>query len=221
MSGRSADAASRLCRVTAQEIRTANARAAFAETLAAYPDVSFTVVTRPEGFFATVAFTFAEGGIESPVAIEISTFTKSQEFPAYALAMAVVAEALGLCPTVTAGEGYHALARVSRKGDLEPYDPNDSTDVESPASPGIAIDYNFGFSGLEDPTTLFLSLNFIAASDPAALADLIIGSAPVAEPGFATPEKRRPTAEESAKLAHNMCLAPSKPGKGTKRALSL
>jgi hypothetical protein len=221
MSGRSADAASRLCRVTAQEIRTANARAAFAETLAAYPDVSFTVVTRPEGFFATVAFTFAEGGIESPVAIEISTFTKSQEFPAYALAMAVVAEALRLCPTVTGANGYHALARISRKGDLEPYDPNDSTDVESPASPGIAIDYNFGFSGLADPTTLFLSLNFIAASDPAALADLILRSAPVAEPDFATPEKRRPTAEESAKLAHNMCLAPSKPGKGTKRALTL
>jgi hypothetical protein len=219
MSGRSADAASRRCRVAAQEIRTATVHAAFAATLAAYPDVSFTVVTRPEGFFATVAFTFAD--LESPVAIEISTFTKSQEFPAYALAMAVVAEALGLCPTVTAGEGYHALARVSRKGDLEPYDPNDSTDVESPASPGIAIDYNFGFSGLEDPTTLFLSLNFIAASDPAALADLILRSAPVAEPDFATPEKRRPTAEESAKFAHNMCLAPSKPGKGTKRALSL
>jgi hypothetical protein len=135
--------------------------------------------------------------------------------------MAVVAEALGLCPTVTAGEGYHALARVSRAGDWKPYESEAAESVRSAAAPGVAIHYNFGFSGLDDPTTLFLTLNFIAASDPAALADLILRSAPVAEPDFATPEKRRPTAEESAKFAHNMCLAPSKPRKGTKRALTL
>ena len=210
-------------RVAAQEIRTAIVVAAFTDALAAFPDVRFTVVARPAGFFATVAFYFAdESGIESePVRIEVNTFTKSHELPAYALGMAAAADALRLCPTVTGANGYHALARVSRAGDWEPYESEAAESVQSAVAPGVAIHYNFGFSGLEDPTTLFLSLNFIATSDPAALADLIIGSAPVAEPGFATPEKRRPTAEESAKLAHNMCLAPSKPGKGTKRSLSL
>jgi hypothetical protein len=215
--------AAKPCRVAAQEIRTAIVVAAFTDALAAFPDVRFTLVARPAGFFATVAFYFAdlESGIESPVAIEVNTFTRCQELPAYALAMAVVAEALGLCPTVTAGEGYHALARVSRAGDWKPYESEAAESVRSAAAPGVAIHYNFGFSGLDDPTTLFLTLDLIAETTRAALADLIIGSAPDAEPGFATPQKRLLTDEESAKLAHNMCLAPSKPGKGTKRALSL
>jgi hypothetical protein len=216
--------AAKPCRVASQEIRTAIVRAAFTDALAAFPDVRFTLVARPAGFFATVAFYFAdlESGIESePVRIEINTFTRCQELRAYALGMAVLADALRLCPTVTGANGYHALARVSRAGDWKPDESEAAESVQSAVAPGVAIHYNFGFSGLDDPKNLFLTLNFIAASDPAALADLIIGSAPVAEPGFATPEKRRPTAEESAKLAHNMCLAPSKPGKGTKRALSL
>ena len=215
--------AAKPCRVAAQEIRTASVRAAFTDALAASPSVRFTLVTRPAGFFATVAFYFAdESGIESePVRIEINTLTRCQELRAYALGMAVLADALRLCPTVTGANGYHALARVSRAGDWKPYESEAAESVQSAVAPGVAIHYNFGFSGSDDPKNLFLTLNFIAASDRAALADLIIGSAPVAEPGFATPEKRRPTAEESAKLAHNMCLAPSKPGKGTKRALSL
>jgi len=228
MSGRSADAASRLCRVAAQQLRTAIVVAALTDALAALTDVRFTVVVPPADFFATVAFYFAdlESGIESePVLIEINTFTRCQELPAYALGMAAAADALRLCPTVTGAKGYHALARISRKGDLEPYDPNDSTDVQSPASPGVAIDYNYGYSGysgMDDPKNLFLPLDFIAETKRAALADLIIETAPVAEPGFATPQKRLLTDEESAKLAHNMCLAPSKStGRGTKRALTL
>jgi hypothetical protein len=214
--------AAKPCRVAAQEIRTAIVVAAFTDALAD-SHVRFTIVTRPAGFFATVAFYFAdESGIESePVRIEINTFTKSHELPAYALGMAAAADALRLCPTVTGANGYHALARVSRAGDWEPYESESAESVQSAVAPGVAIHYNFGFSGLDDPTTLFLTLDLIAETTRAALADLIIESAPVAEPGFATPEKRRPTAEESAKLAHNMCLAPSKPGKGTKRALSL
>ena len=213
------------CRVTAQEMRTATVVAAFTDALAAFPDVRFTVVARPAGFFATVAFYFAdlESGIESePVRIEINTFTRCQELPAYALGMAVLADALRLCPTVTGANGYHALARVSRAGDWKPDESEAAESVQSAVAPGVAIHYNFGFSGSDDPKNLFLTLNFIAASDRAALADLIIESAPVAEPGFATPQKRLLTDEESAKLAHNMCLAPSKStGRGTKRALTL
>jgi hypothetical protein len=216
--------AAKPCRVAAQEIRTGIARAAFTDALAAFPDVRFTVVARPAGFFATVAFYFAdESGIESePVRIEISTFTKSHELRAYALGMAAAADALRLCPTVTGANGYHALARVSRAGDWEPYESESAESVQSAVAPGVAIHYNFGYSGLDDPTTLFLTLDLIAETPRAALADLIIESAPVAEPGFATPQKRLLTDEESAKLAHNMCLAPSKStGRGTKRALTL
>lgn len=208
----------------AQELRTALVHSAFADALDEFPDVSFTLVTHPAGFFATAEFYFAdrESGIESPVLIEINTFTKSQELRAYARGMAALADALRLCPTVTGAKGYHALARISRAGDSEPYEPNQPYDPAH--APGVAIDYNFGYSpGLELPTTLFLTLDFIAASGRAALADLIIGSAPqVAEPGFATPEKRLPTDEERAKFDHLMCLAPAKgTGRGTKRALTL
>ena len=218
-------------RRAAQEIRAAIVRAAFADALAEFPDVRFTLVTHPAGFFATAAFYFAdlESGIESePVRIEINTFTKSQELPAYALGMAAVADALRLCPTVTGADGYHALARRSQAGDWEPYEPNEPNEsaesVQSAVAPGVAIDYNFGYSpGLDLPTTLFLTLDFIAETTRAALADLIVQSAPrAAAPGFATPEKRLPTDEERAKFDHLMCLAPSKgTARGTKRALSL
>lgn len=216
-------------RRAAQELRAAIVRAAFADALAEFPDVRFALVPPtddcPSDFFATAAFTFPESGIESPrespespVLIEINTYTPRMQLPAFALGMAAVADALRLCPTVTGADGYHALARISRPGDSEPYETGEPYDPFD--APGVAITYDLGVDG---HTTLFLTLKRIAASDRAALADLIIRSAPqVAEPGFATPEKRLPTDEERAKFGYLMCLAPAKPtGRGTKRALSL
>ena len=210
-------------RRAAQEIRAAIVRAAFADALAEFPDVRFALVPPtddcPSDFFAAVAFTFPESGIESePVRIEINTYTPRMQLPAFALGMAAVADALRLCPTVTGADGYHALARISRPGDSEPYETGEPYDPFE--APGVAITYDLGF---EDHTTLFLTLKRIAASDRAALADLIVQSAPrAAAPGFATPEKRLPTDEERAKFDHLMCLAPSKgTARGTKRALSL
>lgn len=213
-------------RRAAQDLRAAIVRAAFDDALAEFPAVRFALVppTDPptdgqsSEFFAAVAFTFPESGIAPPVLIGINTYTPRMQLPAFALGMAAVADALRLCPTVTGADGYHALARISRPGDSEPYETGEPYDPFD--APGVAITYDLGVDG---HTTLFLTLKRIAASDRAALADLIVQSAPqVAEPGFATPEKRLPTDEERAKFDHLMCLAPSKAtARGTKRALSL
>ena len=181
-------------------------------------------------FFATVAFTFPDAttGERAPVLIEIDPYLfgngNTPSTTEFALAIAAVAGALSLCPTVTGADGYHALARISRAADLESVE-----SVESPHaaqrgdehSLGVAITYNFGYAST---TTLFLTLDAIAASDRASLADRIIRCAPRhAEPGFATPERRRATDEERAEYVHLMCLAPDSKhaAKRAKRTLTL
>ena len=194
-------------------------------------------------FFATVAFTFpgnapaASSG--APVLIEIDTFVfvggTQPTLRALALAIATVADALRLCPTVTGARGYHATARLSRDRDFaavradEADEADESVEAVEAAAPGVAITYDFGFSGLglmDAPTTLFLTLDAIAKSDPAALADRILLCAPrYGEPGYATPEKRLRTVKEHARFVSVMCLAPDPKGatafKRARRTLTL